>query len=129
AVIELVDLPALRRLFDLPTRQARRTFGVAARPAFIAAIAALGGVLIFDTLPGLFIGIGVSMLLLLYRSSQPNISTLGQLPDGRFTDLERDAEAKTVDGIRPSVRERDRSPATTLSRERSVGCWDFMPKG
>jgi sulfate permease, SulP family len=40
------------------------------RPDFIAAVAALAGVLIFDTLPGLFIGIAVS-LLLLYRVSRP----------------------------------------------------------
>jgi SulP family sulfate permease len=33
-----------------------------ARPDFVAALAAMLGVLIFDTLPGLFIGIGVSML-------------------------------------------------------------------
>ena len=39
------------------TRGLGRIYGVAARPDFIAAIAALLGVLVFDTLPGLFIGI------------------------------------------------------------------------
>ena len=37
----------------------------------IAALAALFGVLLFDTLPGLFIGIAVSVLLLVYRASRP----------------------------------------------------------
>ena len=50
---------------------ARRIYGVAARPDFVAALAALLGVLVFDTLPGLFIGIAVSLLLLLYRASRP----------------------------------------------------------
>jgi sulfate permease, SulP family len=36
------------------------------------------GVLIFDTLPGLVIGIGISMLLLLYRSSRPHVATLAK---------------------------------------------------
>jgi MFS superfamily sulfate permease-like transporter len=36
------------------------------------------GVLIFDTLPGLVIGIGISMLLLLYRSSRPHMATLAK---------------------------------------------------
>jgi MFS superfamily sulfate permease-like transporter len=38
------------------------------RPDFVAALAALLGVLVFDTLPGLVIGIAVSMTLLLYRA-------------------------------------------------------------
>ena len=36
------------------------------------------GVLIFDTLPGLVIGIGISMLLLLYRSSRPHVAALAK---------------------------------------------------
>jgi len=32
--------------------------------------------LVFDTLPGLFIGIAVSLLLLLYRASRPNVAGL-----------------------------------------------------
>ena len=35
------------------------------------------GVLFFDTLPGLFIGIAVSLLLLLYRASKPNVACSG----------------------------------------------------
>ena len=38
-------------------------YGVAARADFAAAVAAMFGVLIFDTLSGLIIGIAVSMLL------------------------------------------------------------------
>jgi high affinity sulfate transporter 1 len=94
AVIELVDVPALVRLYRIWTRRLGRIYGPAARPDFIAAVAALAGVLLFDTLPGLFIGIGVSLLLLLYRASRPNVAVLGRLPQGHWVDLARgEAEA------------------------------------
>ncbi len=65
--------------------------GFASRPDFIAAIAALLGVTVFDTLPGLFIGIGISLLLLIYRASRPYIATLGREPgpEGRYSDIDR----------------------------------------
>ena len=58
ALIELVDIRSLTRLYRLHTRGLGRIYGFAARPDFIASVAALVGVLVFDTLPGLFIGIG-----------------------------------------------------------------------
>jgi sulfate permease, SulP family len=89
AVIELVDVPALVRLYRTWTGRLGRIYGLAARPDFIAAVAALAGVLIFDTLPGLFIGIAVSLTLLLYRASRPNVAVLGRLPDGHWVDVAR----------------------------------------
>ena len=80
AVVELVDIPALRHLYRVWTRRLGGIYGLAARTDFIAAIAAMLGVLIFDTLPGLFIGIGVSLLLLVYRASRPHIATLVRAP-------------------------------------------------
>jgi MFS superfamily sulfate permease-like transporter len=54
------------------------------------------GVLIFDTLPGLVIGIAVSMLLLLYRSSRPNVTALVRAGDadgaGVWVDASRHPE-------------------------------------
>jgi anti-anti-sigma factor len=54
-------------------------------------MAALLGVLVFDTLPGLFIGIAASLLLLLYRVSRPRIAVLGRVPgtDAQFGDVEQ----------------------------------------
>jgi SulP family sulfate permease len=47
-------------------------------------------VLIFDTLPGLFIGIAVSLLLVLYRASRPHIARLARGTDpGTWLDLDR----------------------------------------
>ncbi len=79
AVVELVDFPALRGLYRVYSRELGSDFGLTARPDFIAAVAAMLGVLVFDTLPGLFIGIGVALLLLLYRASRPYVAELGEL--------------------------------------------------
>jgi sulfate permease, SulP family len=101
AVIELVDLPALAALYRIATRQLRGIYGIAARPDFIAAVAALAGVLVFDTLPGLFIGVIVSLLLLLYRASRPHVAVLGQVPGtpGQYGDLARHPENLREPGI------------------------------
>jgi sulfate permease, SulP family len=99
AVIELVDIPALVRLYRIWTRRLGEIYGRAARPDFIAALAALLGVLIFDTLPGLFIGIATSLVLLLFRASRPNVAVLGRTPDGRWVDLEREDDAKPQPGV------------------------------
>ena len=98
ALIELVDVRALRDLFRVRTNVLGK---VAARPDFVAALAALLGVLVFDTLPGLFIGIGVSLLLLLYRASRPHVAVLGRSPgkDGQWTDLERHPRNEQIPGV------------------------------
>jgi high affinity sulfate transporter 1 len=101
AVIELVDIAALRGFYDLYTRRLGTIYGHAARPDFIAAVAAMLGVLVFDTLPGLIIGIVVSVLLLLYRSSRPHIADLGRVEGsiGQYGDRDRHPENTAVDGI------------------------------
>jgi sulfate permease, SulP family len=80
AVIDLVDFGSLRRLWGIYTGPLGQIYRFAARVDFIAAAAAMLGVLIFDTLPGLFIGITLSLLTLLYRSSRPHVSALARQP-------------------------------------------------
>jgi high affinity sulfate transporter 1 len=100
AVLQLVSLHAFIRLYGLSTRRLGKIYGVAARPDFIAAMAAMLGVLIFDTLPGLFIGIGISILLLVYRASSPHVATLGNVTGSdQFTDVDRHPENTTVPGV------------------------------
>ena len=100
AVIELIDLRALNALRRAYTPVLVRVYGVAARPDFLAAVAALLGVLVFDTLPGLFIGVGVSLALLLYRASRPNVAVLERVEgSGVFADVARaPASAQPVPG-------------------------------
>jgi MFS superfamily sulfate permease-like transporter len=101
ALVELVDVPALVALYRRHTTGLGRIYGIASRPDFIAAVAAMLGVLVFDTLPGLFIGIAVSLLLLLYRASRPNVAELGRVPGvpGQYTDVVRHPENEPVPGI------------------------------
>jgi MFS superfamily sulfate permease-like transporter len=78
-----------------------RIYGFAARADVIAAIAAMPGVLIFDTLPGLVIGGLDSLLLLLYRVSRPHIAVLGKIPgsDGQWADVAHHPEDQAVPGV------------------------------
>jgi SulP family sulfate permease len=101
AIIELVDIPALVELYRAYSKRLGREFGFAARPDFIAAIAALLGVTVFDTLPGLFIGIAVSLLLLVYRASRPYVATLGREsgPEGRYSDIDRHPDNVAPDHV------------------------------
>jgi high affinity sulfate transporter 1 len=94
ALVELVDVRSLIAFFGVYTSRLGRIYGVAARADFLAAMAALFGVLVFDTLPGLFLGIDVSIVLLVYRSSRPHVAVLGRIPGshGQYGDVDRHPE-------------------------------------
>jgi sulfate permease, SulP family len=61
----------------------------------------MAGVLIFDTLPGLFLGIAISLLLLVYRASRPHIAVLGRVPGtaDQWVDVERHPQDEPVPGV------------------------------
>ena len=101
AVIELVDIPALRRLYRVSTARLESIYGRATRVDFICALGTMLGVLVFDTLPGLVIGIVLSVLLLLYRASRPHIAVLGEAPGspGQWADLERHPQNRVLSGV------------------------------
>ena len=101
ALVELVDFRSLVGFYRVYSVRLGRIYGVAARADFIAAIAATLGVLAFDTLPGLFVGIGVAIILLVYRSSRPHVATLGRIPGatGQFGDVERHPGNTPVPGV------------------------------
>lgn len=98
AVIELVDTSALVRLYRVWTKRLEQIYGHAARADFLAALAAMFGVLVFDTLPGLIIGIGVSMVLLLYRVSRPHVAPLAKTGN-RWVDLDRNPDLVPIAGV------------------------------
>jgi SulP family sulfate permease len=98
AVVELVDVATLRRLWGLATPAMRRLYGSTARYDAYAALAALAGVLVFDTLPGLVIGIVLSLLLLLARASRPHVAVLVRNRHGVWVDSERRAARLAATG-------------------------------
>jgi high affinity sulfate transporter 1 len=101
ALIDLIDFSALRSYYRVYSSRLGRAYGFAARVDFIAAVAAMLGVMIFGTLAGLFIGVLISLLLLLYRASRPPVTELGKVPgsSGHFSDLDRHPENRRVEGI------------------------------
>jgi sulfate permease, SulP family len=101
ALIELVDYKALAALWRSSSPRLSRIYGFAARADFIAAIAAMLGVLIFDTLPGLIIGVLDSLALLIYRVSRPHVAVLGEIPGsgGQWADTAHHPEDQAVPGV------------------------------
>ena len=100
AVADLVDVRALASYYRAVAGRSVAPFSLAARPDFVAAIAALGGVLVLGTLPGLFAGIVVSLVLLIYRASRPHIARLGLAPGStQYTDMGRHPENVAPEGV------------------------------
>ncbi|WP_435112214.1 SulP family inorganic anion transporter [Nocardiopsis synnemataformans] len=105
AVIELVDVRAIRDLYRVATPGLRAAYGAAARADFLGAVAAMFGVLLLGTLQGLLVGVGLSLLLLLYRASRPNIAELGRVaatardPRPQWADLARDSANRPEPGV------------------------------
>jgi sulfate permease, SulP family len=101
ALVEMIDLSTLRDYYRVYTRRLGRAYGFAARTDFIAAVAAMLGVMIFGILAGLFTGVLISLLLLLYRTSRPPVAELGRVPgdSGHFSDLDRHPENQRAEGI------------------------------
>ena len=101
ALVELIDFSTLRDYYRVYTKRLGRAYGFAARADFIAAVAAMLGVMVFGVLAGLFTGVLISLLLLLYRTSRPPVAELGRVPgaSGHFSDLDRHPENQRVDGV------------------------------
>jgi high affinity sulfate transporter 1 len=74
---------------------------------FTLAIVALLGVFVTGVLVGLLIAVFLSLLIVLYRSSQPHISVLGKIPGHiAYGDIEENPDAEQIPGVlivRPDV--------------------------
>lgn len=78
AVLTLVDLGALRRTWRYSRQDA------------VAMTATILGVLLIGVEAGIILGVGLSLLLFLWRTSQPHIAVVGQLPGSEhFRNVER----------------------------------------
>jgi MFS superfamily sulfate permease-like transporter len=71
------------------------------RAEFALGALTLGGVLLVDVLEGMMIGLVASLLLVIYRSSRPHLSSLGRVPGvpGAYSDLGRHSENRPVPGV------------------------------
>jgi sulfate permease, SulP family len=89
AVLGLLDVAAIRRYYVM-----RRT-------DFWLAVTALTGVILIGILEGLVIAVLLSLIMLLYRASRPNLVVLGRVPgqDGMYGDIMRVPENEPVPGL------------------------------
>ena len=56
--------------------------------------------LFFEALPGLFIGLAISLVLLLFRVSRPHVAVLGNVPrTDIWVDNQRHASSRQVEGV------------------------------
>jgi sulfate permease, SulP family len=96
AVLGAIVIHAVSGMIDFGKLTALRA---AKTPDFWAALGALAGVIVLGILPGLAIGIGLSLVLFVHRLDHPHTAVLGRLPDGRFADTTLDPNARTTDGV------------------------------
>ena len=88
AVSGMVKVKKIRHLYRLN------------RVDFALAIVAMLGVLTFEALEGLLIAVILSLLLLIWRTSQPNLSLLGREPGKlTFSDARRNPENRLLPGL------------------------------
>jgi MFS superfamily sulfate permease-like transporter len=78
-----------------------RQVRLASRTEFALGVLALFGVLLIDVLQGMLIGLRASLILFIYQTSRPHISSLGSVPGvpGAYTSLERHPENIPVPGV------------------------------
>jgi len=71
------------------------------RVEFWLGIATMAGVITFDVLPGLLIGVVSMLILFIYHASTPHVVTLGRIPDvpGAYGNLRRHPEYEAVPGL------------------------------
>ena len=64
-------------------------------------VLALAGVLLIDVLQGMIIGVVASLVFVIYKTSRPHVSSLGQVPGvrGAYSDLGRHPENTPVPGV------------------------------
>jgi len=68
---------------------------------FWLGMATLAGVVLFEVLAGLIIGVLLSLVLFIARASRPRVSVLGENPavPGAYLDVQRHPQARTTDGV------------------------------
>jgi MFS superfamily sulfate permease-like transporter len=87
AMIGLLEPSYFRRLYRI------------SRPEFWYATAAFLGELFLGTLPGVLLGVILSLLVLIRRVTRPGTAVIGRMPDETFRDITRYPEAETVPGL------------------------------
>ena len=87
AMILMLDASYFRRLYRI------------SRDEFWYASVAFLGELFLGTLPGVLLGVVLSLLVLIRRVTRPGTAVIGRMPDETFRDVKRYPEAETIPGL------------------------------
>ena len=87
ALAGMSDLGYLRRLWSIR------------RWEFAVGVAALAGVLAFDIIPGVMIGLALALFKLAHDIHTPTVAAVGRTPSGAFVDVDQDAGAEEIPGM------------------------------
>ncbi len=98
AVLSAIVIQAVWGLMDVG---AIRRYQTIRRNDFVAAVAAMGGVLVLGPLYGLLFAVGMALLGLIYRSSRVDLDVMGKVPGEKaaWGSISRHPERRTYDGI------------------------------
>ena len=99
AVLAAVVIHAVWGLMNVSSL---RRYAAIRRNDLVAAVGALVGVVVFGTLPGLMIAVGLSLLGLVYRSSRVQVEELGRLPGEKaaWAAVTRHRSHRTIVGLK-----------------------------
>jgi SulP family sulfate permease len=88
AMVTLIDIKSLRSIYAFDKLE------------FAFAAAAILGVLFFGLLEGIFLGVALTLVALLYRISKPSITLLGRIPGTtEYTGLDRSPQNEKIPGV------------------------------
>jgi len=97
ATLGAIVIAAVWGLFEVGEM---RRFYRLSREAFLLALTALLGELVFNVLPGLLLAVGLSFALLMYRASRPHLAVLGRFPgEHTYADLTLHPTNETIPGL------------------------------
>lgn len=100
AVLGLINTEEIRRLHHLQRRHDDRAVWLPARFDLASAAVTFAGTLLLGILQGVLIGVGATLLALLYRASRPHVALLGRRPGGAsYVDIAREPDARTEPGL------------------------------
>jgi SulP family sulfate permease len=87
AMAGLSDLGYMRRLWTVR------------RYEFVVCVAAFAGVLAFDIMPGVLIGLVLALFKLAHSIHDPVVAPVGRTPSGAFVDLDQNGSAAEIPGM------------------------------
>jgi high affinity sulfate transporter 1 len=104
AVVAVAVIVSVSRLLNLAEL---RRFYRSRKIDFALALVTLAGIFVAGVLPGLMMAVFLSLLIVLYQSSQPHLAVLGKIPGHiAYGDIDENPDAKQIPGLlilRPDV--------------------------